>query len=137
MTDVQDNGQATRKRLGGVTGKGFMPGQSGNPSGMRRRKPITDALVAELDKVIKGGGTNAQKAAEHLVKLMFSRDPRIALEAAKLVMAYVEGLPTQPIAFEMRRAAEDIATRTGADPDWLLKRAQEIAREQEATGATV
>lgn len=113
----------------------WQPGQSGNPGGKRRRKPITDALVAELDKVIRGGGTNAEKAARHLVSLMFARDPRVALEASKLVMAYVEGLPTQPITIDIRRAAEDIAQRTGADPDWLVKRAQEIAAE--ADGAKV
>lgn len=31
---VQGNGRATKK-LGGVTGKGFRPGQSGNPGGMK------------------------------------------------------------------------------------------------------
>lgn len=42
------------------------------------------------------------------------------------------GAPTQPIELEVRRAAEKIAAQTGADPEWLVKRAQEIAAE--ATG---
>lgn len=127
---------ASTQRSGGAVGnlRPWQPGQSGNPGGQRKRKPITDALVAELDKVVRGGGTNAEKAAKHLVGLMFSKDPRVALEASKLVMAYVEGLPTQPITVDIRKVAEDIATRTGADPDWLVKRAQEIAKEAE--GAT-
>jgi hypothetical protein len=32
---------------------------------------------------------------------------------------------------EIRRAAERIAARTGADPDWLVKRASEIAADAE------
>ncbi len=33
------------KMVGGVTGKGFMPGVSGNPSGRTKRRHITDALL--------------------------------------------------------------------------------------------
>ena len=45
-----NNAPTTDKRPGGVTGKGFMPGQSGNPSGRPRKLPITDryAVIAEL-----------------------------------------------------------------------------------------
>ncbi len=31
-------------QLGGATGKGWLPGQSGNPSGRPKSKPITDML---------------------------------------------------------------------------------------------
>src|SRR3990167_2855717 len=31
--EVAINEEATPKKLGGITGKGFMPGRSGNPSG--------------------------------------------------------------------------------------------------------
>lgn len=47
----------------------------------------------------------------------------------KLILAYTDGLPVQPIDLEVRRAAEKIAAQTGADPEWLVKRAQEIAAE--------
>jgi hypothetical protein len=36
VTRVQNNGRATGRGSGGVTGRGFMPGQSGNPSGRAR-----------------------------------------------------------------------------------------------------
>lgn len=39
---VANNGETTQKLIGGVTGKGFMPGHSGNPSGRPARKPITE-----------------------------------------------------------------------------------------------
>jgi len=45
--NVANNQQSTEKLLGGITGKGFMPGQSGNPSGRPKKKPITD-LFEEL-----------------------------------------------------------------------------------------
>jgi hypothetical protein len=105
----------------------FQPGQSGNPTGRPRRKPITDALIAELDKAVRGGGTNAEKAAKHLVSLMFNRDPRVCLEASKLVLAYVEGMPSQSLTIDIRERAKQLAEQTGADPEWLIKRAQEIA----------
>jgi hypothetical protein len=37
------------------------------------------------------------------------------------------GSPVQPIDLEVKRAAELMAAASGADPDWLIKRAQEIA----------
>ena len=124
--DVEKNAGATPK-VGGVTGKGFMPGQSGNPSGRPKRKPITDALMVELDKAVRGGGTNAEKAARHLVNLMFNRDPRVALEASKLVLAYVEGMPSQSLTIDIRERAQRLAEASGADAEWLIKRAEEIA----------
>lgn len=103
------------------------PGKSGNPGGRPRRKPITDALMVELDKAVRGGGTNAEKAAKHLVSLMFNKDPRVALEASKLVLAYVEGMPNQSLTIDIRERAKMLAEQSGADPEWLIKRAQEIA----------
>lgn len=56
-----------QRKLGGVTGKGFMPGQSGNPKG-RPKKPknILEAMDDELDKVrtINPDGTPGKTAAQ-------------------------------------------------------------------------
>jgi hypothetical protein len=43
MNPESPNGHSG-KQLGGVTGKGFMPGQSGNPKGRPRGSGITDRL---------------------------------------------------------------------------------------------
>ena len=40
--DAGNNAEATEKLPGGITGKGFVPGQSGNPSGRPKKKPITE-----------------------------------------------------------------------------------------------
>lgn len=45
---VANNGKTTGKTVGGVTGKGFLPGQSGNPSG-RPKKPLTDRYRGVLE----------------------------------------------------------------------------------------
>src|SRR5262249_51001190 len=41
---VGNNEPTTSYMLGGITGKGFLPGVSGNPSGRPKSTPITDLL---------------------------------------------------------------------------------------------
>lgn len=52
--DVANNEDSTAppKLLGGITGKGFMPGQSGNPLGKPKRKPLSDAYSALLGQTV-------------------------------------------------------------------------------------
>ena len=83
MADVANNG----KRTGGVTGKGFKPGQSGNPSGRPAiakafRDRCREFMEAEeggwdiLITMAKGGGSDKRAACE-------------------LLAAYAYGKPTQ------------------------------------------
>ena len=57
MNETVENKQQSTKMLGGITGKGFMPGQSGNPGG-RPRNPLKDFSLAEFKS-----WTDAQKKA--------------------------------------------------------------------------
>lgn len=61
MSDVKNNGGSTGKLLGGITGKGFLPGKSGNIYG----RP--SGLASEIRKHV---GKNGEKLIEfHLAVL--------------------------------------------------------------------
>lgn len=50
MDEVDNQHANNGKMLGGCTGKGFMPGQSGNPKGRPVGSGLTDRLRRILDK---------------------------------------------------------------------------------------
>lgn len=47
MSDAGNNDETT-KMVGGITGKGFMPGVSGNPLGRPKTKPFQNMLLRNL-----------------------------------------------------------------------------------------
>lgn len=113
----------------------FKPGQTGNPNGRPKTRHLTDLLGVELEKpASKSGQTRAQRMMERLVTIALTGKRSEAIQAMKLILAYRDGLPVQPIDLEIRRAAERIAQVTGGDPDWLIKRAQEIAARATSEG---
>lgn len=65
MSDVENKG--------GVTGKGWMPGQSGNPGG----RPKGIAAIARQ---------HTDKAVDVLVNAMNEEDPRVRVAAAKEIL---------------------------------------------------
>lgn len=60
--DVQNNG---KKLIGGVTGKGFLPGKSGNPGGRPQLKWLTD-VVEEMLKEKLSDPIFREQYKEHL-----------------------------------------------------------------------
>lgn len=101
----------------------FVKGVSGNPGGRPKKKPVSDALVEELRRIGRGDQTKAQLAARKLVSLMLAGD----VHAAKLVLAYVEGLPKQEININLRERAEQLADELGVDASELIAEAERIA----------
>ena len=87
--------KTTEKQLGGITGKGFMPGESGNPNG---RPPgsgisITTEIKKKLEEVPEG-----QKAT--YLQLFINRILKQAIQDGdqqmiKQVWNYVDGMPSQ------------------------------------------
>jgi len=84
----------TQKQPGGITGKGFKPGQSGNPAG---RPPgsvsITTEIKKKLDEVPEG-----QKKT--YLELLINRILKQAVvdgdvQMAKTIWSYVDGMPKQ------------------------------------------
>jgi hypothetical protein len=89
--DVVINGdQPTKnKKLGGCTGKGFMPGQSGNPGGRPKEVGHVRALAKKY----------TEEAIRTLAELMRTGKPdRARVAAAEALLDRAYGKPTQPLA---------------------------------------
>jgi hypothetical protein len=94
MDTSKTTGKQRENRVGGVTGKGFQPGVSGNPNGRPRTAKFSEAarqLLTETDR--KSGETNA----ELLVRHCFKRAVHGSARHLELLLAYVEGKPKQGV----------------------------------------
>jgi hypothetical protein len=88
---VENNEKTTTRRLrGGVTGKGFEPGRSGNPGG-RPKGTLLDKTLVELLQA--DGGRHSRAIAEKLI----AKAKRGDVRAARLIAEPTEGRPKQKI----------------------------------------
>lgn len=78
------------------------------------------------------------RASEEAFRAALPELAKVALELAlkgkdqKMVMYCINralGAPTQPIDLDVKRAADRLAAATGADAEFLIRRAQQIAAE--------
>lgn len=119
-------------------GRPFEPGQSGNPGGRPKRKPITEMLTAELETLAaRSSQTKGQKIVARLVAIALQGKRSDSVAALRLILAYTEGLPVQPIDLDVSRAAARIAAAIGADPEFLIRRAEQLAAENAGHDATI
>jgi hypothetical protein len=103
--DVANNEDSTAppKLLGGITGKGFMPGQSGNPLGKPKRKPLSDAYSALLGQTVPPEMarqlriSEASTYAEVVAMALLKEAVKGKVNAAAELADRVEGKITQPI----------------------------------------
>jgi hypothetical protein len=113
---VQNNAQSTKKP-GGVTGKGFKPGESGNPGGRPRMQPIT-----ELYKKILADPQNMADFEKSVVGII--KDGRMAsMFQLKEMAERVEGKVTQSL--EVKTELRDL---TEAE---LLAKLETLRKEAE------
>jgi hypothetical protein len=105
---TETTGKQREKHAGGVTGKGFQPGVSGNPNGRPRTAKFSEAarqLLAEIDA--RTGETNA----ECLVRHCFKKAMRGSVRHTDLMLAYAEGRPKQGLEvsgrMDLRNLGED------------------------------
>lgn len=101
---VSNNGKNNGKLLGGITGKGFMPGQSGNPRG-RPRNLVSDAYRKYLKR----------QAPESVREKLEAKGYQIKTGADAMAVGQLESAIRgfAPCAKELREATE------GKAPDHL------------------
>ena len=94
MTDeVQEQ---ARNNLGGITGKGFMPGQSGNPGGRPKgSKSLRNLLIEALRKKAKDGRGNEREFYDVLVESIIVNAAKGNAALVRLIFDHVQGPPLQ------------------------------------------
>jgi len=131
MDTSKTTGKQREKRAGGVTGKGFQPGVSGNPNGRPRTAKFSEAarqLLAEIDA--KSGETNA----ESLVRHCFKRAMHGSARHLELLLAYVEGKPKQGVELSgLDGGAMKFENMSDAELDTRLKDLLEKYQQEEKT----
>lgn len=90
-SSVQNNAPSTKKKIGGITGKGFMPGQSGNPGGKPKTKPIT-----EIYERLLADGANVTQI-EETVKTILRKSGMGAVLQLKEMAERTEGKVSQKV----------------------------------------
>lgn len=99
----------------------WQPGQSGNPGGRPKRKPVTEALLAELAKDHgKSGKSKLDAMVAKLVSTVIYGKAREAVEAAKLIMSYTDGMPVQMVEVDVYDVARQLAEARGLDPEKVI-----------------
>lgn len=92
-----ENSERNRGNVKNLTPHQFKPGQSGNPGGRPKRKPLTDIYAELIDQICpedKAGRTYAELIARALVKEAIKGRVRAASELADRI----EGRVVQGIA---------------------------------------
>ncbi len=89
--------QRTEKKLGGITGKGFMPGQSGNPAGPKpgyhHAKTYALKVIKEMAKTTDG---KEMEVGEAMVRSMVKESLKGNTTAFNTIFDRVDGKAPQP-----------------------------------------
>ena len=85
--------QRGNKLVGGVTGHGFLPGQSGNPKGRPHTKGLLNALRSKVAEIDTKGRTIESLLVEVLVHEALDGKNRLA--AVEIILDRLEGRSRQ------------------------------------------
>lgn len=107
--NVEQRGQP--KQLGGITGRGFLPGQSGNPSGRPRTRGLVSALRARVAEIGPDGRTLEEQLVGVLVQEALRGRQRLA--AVEAIFDRLEGRSTQQI--QVADVTRELREKTDAE----------------------
>jgi hypothetical protein len=97
------------KQLGGITGRGFLPGRSGNVNGRPKTNTgLVNAIRAKVAELAPDGRTIAQHIAAMLVDESLRGRHRVA--AASVILDRLEGRPAQQL--DLNNITQDLASRS-------------------------
>lgn len=115
-----------------------MPRGGARPgSGRKRKHPYPGMPHPEASQ--QGPVREAERKLREALPDLVDVAIKLAREGDKRMLVYcidrVLGSPVQPIDVDVRRLADRLAAQTGADPDFLIRRAKQLADEHQATGS--
>jgi Family of unknown function (DUF5681) len=126
MDTSKTTGKQREKLTGGVTGKGFKPGISGNPNGRPRTAKFSEAARRLAEEIGQNGKTGAEQLAEHCFRCALKGSAR----HAELFLAYTEGKPKQGVELSgPNGGAMRFENMTDAELDARLQELQSKYRE--------
>lgn len=92
---VEDSVKEQRdNNIGGVTGKGFMPGQSGNPGGRPKGKSLTAVLRELLNQIPQGDNKELKEA---VVKALIGKALTGDTRALDIIFDRTDGKVSLPL----------------------------------------
>ena len=114
--EINDEQREDTKLLGGITGRGFLPGQSGNPKGRPHTKGLLVALRNKIAEVDSNGLTVEARLVEVLVGEALSGKNR--LPAVELIFDRLEGKSRQHL--EIADVTADLRNRSDGELQFHL-----------------
>jgi hypothetical protein len=112
-----------KSNVGGITGKGFTPGRSGNPGGRPRgSKSLVNLLIDALRKRAKDGKGGEKEFYELLAESIVVNAAKGNAALVKLIFDYHEGPPPQ------KHEVTGIMYN-GADLQQMLRQIAELMRD--------
>lgn len=104
------------KQLGGVTGRGFLPGQSGNPNG----RPHTKGLLTALRNKVAETGADGRTVEDQLVEVLVQEALRgkHRLPAVEAIFDRLEGRST--LRLDVNDVTADLRSRSNEELQFHL-----------------
>ena len=137
---MENNGKQrnSQKQLGGITGRGFVPGQSGNPKGRPHARGLIAALRLKVAEIAPDGRT----IEEHLIDVLLQEALRgkHRVPAVEVIFDRLEGrarqtLEVADITRELREKSDEelrfhLAHGRWPEGDELLTLGQDLPEQE-------